>query len=206
MTNEKIKKAKQYFYQKKYQEALDIFSQDKNCFYESGLCSLLLKNEKSAFEFWNKNKKQCPACEFGLNILNFIKLKPSKTPSFFQTRAQLEIFLNLFLENNMIDWAQNLISNCDALYQANPESYKFIARALFSNGYFDLSIYFCKKSIKLHYCDPEAFLILSQCEFLLGNLGEALDAINRINRMVSDYFPAKIFKIIITEEIKKKNN
>lgn len=206
MISEKIKKAKKYFYQREYKKAFDIFSSFKDCYYESGLCALLLKDEKAAFEYWNKNHKKCPGCAFGLRVLEFINLKPSKIPTFFQTRAQLEIFLNLFLENELIDWAQNLIGYCDVLYRSNPESYKFIARALFSNGYFDMAIFFAKKTLKLHYCDPEAFLILGQCEFLLGNLGEALDVINKVDAMVDNYFPAKIFKMVIMEEINKKNN
>lgn len=204
MIKEKIQKAKKYFYQKEYKKAFDIFSNINDCYYESGLCALLLKDEKTALNYWEKNAKKCPGCAFGLCVLGFINLKPSKTPTFFQTRAQLEIFINLFLENELIDWAQNLIGYCDLLYRSNPESYKFIARALFSNGYFDTAIFFAKKTLKLHYFDPEAFLILAQCEFLLGNLGEALDVINKVNSMVSDYFPAKIFKMVIIEEMNKK--
>ena len=206
MISEKIKTARQFFNQKKYSEAFEIFSKIENCYYESGLCSLLLKDKKQAYNFWNKNKKNCLACDFGIKILSLIDLKITKKPTFFQTRAFLEVYLNLFLENDFVDWAQNLVSSSEILYQSNPESYKFIARALFSNGYFDLAIYFCKKTLKLHYFDPEAFLIYSQCEFLLGNLGEALDLINKVNRMVDDYFPAKIFRLVILEEIKKKNS
>ena len=64
---------------------------------------------------------------------------------------------------------------------------------------------FCKKTLKLFYSDPEAFLILSQCYYLLGDLGEALDCVNRVNNMIDDYFPAKVFENILREEIKKKN-
>ena len=112
---------------------------------------------------------------------------------------------NLLLENELIEWAQNLIASSDLLHQSNPESYKFIARALFANGYFELAIVFCKRSLKLFYCDPEAFLILSQCHYLLGDLGEALDCINRVNDIIDDYFPAIIFDKILRDEIKKKN-
>ena len=91
-------------------------------------------------------------------------------------------------------------------YRSNPESYKFIARALFANGYFDMAIFFANKTLRLFYCDPEAFLILAQCEFLLGNLAQALDTVNRVNSMVSDYFPAKVFRMVILDEMNKKNN
>ena len=75
---------------------------------------------------------------------------------------------------------------------------------MFSNGYFDLAITFCKKTLDLFYSDPEAFLILSQCQFLKGDLGEALDSINRTLAMVDDYYPAILFQKIIREEIENK--
>ena len=195
--------AKEYFYKKEYKKALEIFIKNDNK-YATGLCYLLLDDIKNAKKYWQLNKKQNPATQWGLCVLDFINLKTKKQPKFFQTRAFLEIYLNLFLENKKIEWAENLISCCDFLYASNPETYKFIARALFSNGYFDLAITFCKKTLDLFYSDPEAFLILSQCQFLKGDLGEALDSINRTLAMVDDYYPAILFQKIIREEIENK--
>ena len=196
-------KAKEYFYQKKYTEALELFLKNKD-YYGAGLSCLLLGDTKLAETYWQKKKNDCPASNFGLCILKFINLKPAKIPSFFQTRAQLEVYLNLFIESGHIEWAENLISNCDNFYLSNPESYKFIARALFANGYFKLAITFCKKTIKIYYCDPEAFLILAQCNFLMGELGEALDWVNKTIDMVPQYYPAILLKDVIKKEIDKK--
>ena len=201
-----INEAKKYFYNKEFNNALEIFLQE-NSHYEAGLCFLLLGDEKKAKKCFEINSKNCPASAFGLCILKLIHLEiPKKKPSFFQTRAFLEIYLNLFLENNLLEWAQNLISSCDILYCSNPETYKFIARSLYSNGYFDLAITFCKKTLRQFYSDPEAFLILSQCHYLLKDLGEALDCINRVLNMVDDYYPALLFREILREEIKKKTD
>ena len=196
--------AKQLFYNKEYEKALKIFSK-KNKFYEAGLCSLLLKDEINAREFWQKKAKDCPACAWGLCILGYINLKNEKNATFFQTRAFLEVYLSLFLDNELIEWAQNLISCCDILYRTNPEAYKFIARALYANGYFELAITFCQKSLRLFYADPEALLILSQCQYLLKNGPDALDSVNKVLNMVPDYYPAKIFRNILIEEIENEN-
>ncbi len=204
MTN-LINDAKKLFYEKKYFEAREIFLKE-NDLYSCGLCSLLLQDEKTALKYWSKDKKNSPASQWGLCVLRFIHLIITKKPSFFQTRAFLEVYLNLFLENNLIEWAQNLISCCDKLYYSNPETYKFIARALFANGYFEMAIKFCKKSIKLLYCDPEAFLILAQCQYLLNDIGEALDSVNRTLAMVPDYYPAKLFRKIIKEKIEENRS
>lgn len=194
---------KKYFYKKQYKEALEKFIEEKND-YASGVCCLLLKREKEAENYFKKDVKNSRASEWGLIVLDLINLKtPRKTPAFFQTRAYLEIYLNLFLENDLIEWAQNMISSCDVLYKSNPEVYKFMARALFSNGYIDIAITFCKKTLRLFYSDPEAFLILSQCYYLKNDLGEALDCINKVMAMVDDYYPAKIFKRILKKDIEE---
>lgn len=196
--------AKDYFYKKEYKKALKIFLENEN-YYAAGLCSLLLCNTNRARIFFSINKN-CPASKWGLNVLNLIQLKQDRVPSFFQTRAQLEIYLNLFLENNLIEYAQNLVSCCDILFKANPESYKFIARALYANGYFKLAIDFCKKSLRYFYSDPEAFLIMGQCQFLLNDMGEAMDSVNRILSIAPTYYPAKLFRQILLEEIEKRRN
>ena len=199
-----IKKAKEYFYEKKYKEALEIFENCQELYY-SGLCSLLLKDEQKAKDYFEKSCSYSPSSQWGLAVLDLIHLKrPKKRPSFFQTRAFLEIYISFFIENGLIEWAENMVSMCDTFYLSNPESYKFIARALFANGYFDLAMTFCEKSLKLFYVDPEAFLILSQCHYLKGNLGEALDCVNRINALISDYYPTILFRDVLKKEIAKK--
>jgi tetratricopeptide (TPR) repeat protein len=194
--------AKDYFYNKDYKTALKMFLKEEN-YYGAGLCSMLLCNTNRARVFWSINKN-CPASKWGLCVLDFIKLKREKKPTFFQTRAQLEIYLNLLIENNLIEWAQNLVSCCDILFQANPESYKFIARALYANGYFKIAIDFCKKSLRYFYSDPEAFLIMGQCQFLLGDIAEALDSTNRTLAIAPAYYPAKLFRAILKKEIEKR--
>ena len=117
MTNQKS--AKEYFYNKEYNCALDLFVKENN-YYAAGLCSLLMCNSENAQKYWSINKK-CPASRWGLCILNIIQLKKTEPPSFFQTRAQLEIYLNLLIENNLIEWAQNMVSSCDIFFKAyNP--------------------------------------------------------------------------------------
>ncbi|MBR2068733.1 MAG: hypothetical protein IJ877_03120 [Candidatus Gastranaerophilales bacterium] len=194
--------AKDYFYKKDYKSALEEFKKEEN-YYGAGLCSLLLCDTKNAQNFWSVNKN-CPASRWGLCILDYIQLKTDKIPTFFQTRAQLEVYLSLFIENNLIEWAQNIVSCCEFFFRANPESYKFIARALYANGYFQLAINFCKKSLRFFYSDPEAFLIMAQCQFLLADLAEALDSVNRTLAIAPSYYPAKLFRGILLEEIEKK--
>ena len=198
--NSNIKLARDYFYQQEYKSALNIFLYEKD-FYSAGLCYLLLEDKKQAKICWDKQKQNCTASQWGLCVLRFIELKMDKKPSFFQTRAFLEVYINLLLENDLTEWAQNLISCCDYLFYANPESYKFIARALYANGYFDLSITFLNKSLEFMHQDPEALLILSQCQYLTGKGEEAMDTINKTIEIDKCYFPAIQFKNILEKEL-----
>jgi len=92
MNNSETLNAKQYFYNKDYINALKLFKQEENN-YASGLCYLLLKNKEKAKEYWEKNKKNSPASQWGLIILNLIELNLKELPTFFQTRAFLENIL-----------------------------------------------------------------------------------------------------------------
>jgi len=196
MTNSQLLTAKKYFYEKKYKKALDIFIEQHD-YYACGLCSLLLKNTELAKKYWELDKKNSPASLWGLCILDIINLNPQIKPKFFQIRAFLEIYLNLFLENNLIEWAENLISFNELFFRINPESHKFIARALYANGYFDIAITFCKKSLGFFYGDPEALLILAQCYYLNKNMDDAKDTIQKAIAISPDYYPAKLFKGVL---------
>ena len=198
--NSEILKAKDFFYNKRYDDACAIFLTQKD-YYACGLCSLLLQDTTLAKQYWQLCQKNSPAAQWGLCVLDLINLKEGLRPTFFQTRAFLEVYLNLFLENNLIEWAENLVSMNDVFFRANPESYKFIARALFANSIFDVAITFCKKSLRVFYADPEAFLILSQCYYLTGELNEAREDLDRILAMSPDYYPVKLFDEILKKEM-----
>ncbi len=193
-------KAKELFYQGDYTKALELFSAE-NSNYEAGLCALLLNDEENAKIFWTKDKDPDIATKWGLIILNIIHLKIKEHPTFFQVRAFLEVYLNLFIQNKQLSWAENLISACDIFARSNPESYKFIARALFANGYLELSHKFLNESKKLFYCDPESHFIDSQAYFLEGKFEKALESINETLKSASEYYPAIEFKKIIEQKI-----
>ena len=198
MTFSKTSQAKDLFYKKQYEKAYELFLEQKD-YYACGLCCLLLKNTDLAYQYWQLNKNSSPASQWGLCVLDLIQLKKSSIPTFFQTRAFLEVYLNLFIENNLIEWAENVVSMNELLFKANPESYKFIARALFANGIFDVAIMFCKKSLRVFYADPEAFLILSQCHYLTGDLEEAKDDMARTLAISPTYYPARLFDKVLKD-------
>ncbi len=194
------KLAKELFYKGDYKEALQLFK-NENHNYEAGLCALLLGDEKLAKDFWTKDKNPDIATKWGLIVLNIINLKIKERPTFFQVRAFLEVYINLFIVNKQYTWAENLISACDILVRSNPETYKFIARVLFANGYLNLVHKFLSESKKLFYNDPEAHLIEAQTYYLEQDYKNAYKSIEETLSSASDYYPALQFKKIIEEKI-----
>lgn len=193
-------KAKEFFYNGDYKEALKLFNDTKS-YYEAGLCALLLSDEKLARSMWEKDKEPCIATKWGLIVLDLIHLKIKERPTFFQVRAFLEVYLNLFIINSHLKWAENIISACDILCRSNPEVYKFIARVLFANGYFELTHHFIEESKKIFYLDPEAHFIDSQTYFLEGNYKMAYEAIIDTLTSAGEYYPALEFKKTIEEKL-----
>ena len=192
--------AKELFYKGDYKKALELF-RCENLNYEAGLCALLEGDEKAAKDFRTKDKNPDIATKWGLIVLNIINLKIKERPSFFQVRAFLEVYINLFIATKHYSWAENLISACDIMVRSNPEAYKFIARALFANGYLNLTHKFLDESKKLFYNDPEAHFIEAQSYYLEGKYDKALESIEETLKTAGEYYPAICFKKIILDKI-----
>lgn len=197
--------AKELFYKGDYKGALELFKSD-DCRYEAGLCTLLLGDEKEAECFWKKDKNPDIATSWGLIVLDLIKLKIKQRPSFFQVRAFLEVYLNLFIVNNHLRWAENIISASDIIVKSNPETYKFIARVLFANGYFNLVEKFIEESKNIFYFDPEAHFIQAQAYYLEKDYKKAYDSIIDTLTAAGEYYPALEFKKLIEEKLKSSRD
>lgn len=191
--------AKRFFYSKCYKDAYSLFEAAEMP-YEMGLCKLLTKKPKDAKKIWEKVKNPCSAISWGLTALELINLKNTRTPKYFQIRAFLEVYLSLFLENNLINYAENLISAYEIFSRQNYESCKFIARALFANGYINPTLDFIEKSKQICYPDPEALLIEAQCYFKKDFYDKAQNSIDELLKIVPEYIPA----IRLGKEIAKR--
>ncbi len=181
--------AKTLFYEKRYNEAFEIFKNNKMP-YEAGLCKLLTGDIERAKNIWQSVETPCIATNWGLIVLDLIKLKSIKPPCYFQIRSFLEVYLNLFIENGLVEYAENLISAYEIFSRVNFESCKFIARALFAHKYWELALEFIEKSRGICYPDPEALLIEAQCFHILCRPDKALKSLNELLEILPDYVPA----------------
>lgn len=194
-------KAKELFYNKDYSHAQQIFT-SLNCPYEAGFCAFLEGDEKGAKNLWENSKNKDIATLWGLCVLDLIRLKIRRRPSFFQVRAFLEVYLNLLIENEQYAWAENIISASNFLVECNPEAYKFVARVLFANNYLDLTLRFVELSKDVFPLDPEALYIEAQTHYLKKDYKKAKDAALETLIAVPDYNPAKEFLKEIENKLK----
>lgn len=186
--NEKLKKAQSLFYKKKYKAAYELFS-EINETYSMGVCSLLLGDLPSARLFFKIKEDECIASNFGLVVLNVLEGDFNKIPTYFQVRCFLEVFLNLFIENKMYDFAQKLIDNYGFFSNTNYETPKFIARVLNANGFDNYVHFFADRAVEICMYDAEIYYINSLVYIKENNYKEAKKWIDKCTSFAPEYYP-----------------
>lgn len=195
--NDEIIFAKFCFENKHYENAKELFL-NNDMLYEAGFSSLLNGNLNSAKLIWKDIKDPGLATDWGLIILDVIENKPfTKSPKYFQTRAFLEVYLNLFLENEHYDWADNIINAYKFFTRSNNETPKFIARVLSSFGYGELVHEFCALAKRVCYYDPEAHFIDAETYLNEENYKLAYDAVIEGIKVAPNYYPNKKLLVMI---------
>jgi len=189
--NNEIEFAKFCFENKHYDKAKELFL-NNNMLYEAGFSSLLNGNITSAKLIWKEIKDPCLATDWGLIVLDVIEHKPyTKAPKYFQTRAFLEVYINLFLENEFYDWTDEIINAYKFFTRSNNETPKFIARVLSFWGYYELVHEFCALAKRICYYDPEVHFIEAETYLIEENYKEAYDCIIEGIKIAPEYYPNK---------------
>ncbi len=179
------------FENKHYNKAKELFL-NNNMLYEAGFSSLLDGNINGAKLIWNEDKDSGLATGWGLIITDIIENKShTKAPKYFQTRAFLEVYLNLFLENEYFDWADSVINAYKFFTKSNSETPKFIARVLSAFGYTELTHEFCALAKRLCYYDPEAHFIDAETYLTEEKFQAAYDAVIEGVKIAPNYYPNK---------------
>lgn len=187
--DEKLKKAHNFFNNKNYGEAKKYFI-EFDMTYETGLCFLLERNLHQARKYFEIKKNDCIASEFGLLIIDILEdSKTRKIPNYFQVRSFLEVYINFFIENNFLDWAQKIIDNYRFFTQYNFETPKFIARVLHANNFFNAVHSFAKMGKEICFGDAEVHYIDACVYIEEKNYPEAKKCIEDCLKIAPEYFP-----------------
>lgn len=186
---------------KSYQEAIDKFlsgdfsGEDffkQNDFaLEYGYCRLLSGDAEGAKSSFLKTAKQDFRADWARKLIQFIQGYVSNVPSYFQIRNFLEIDLNLLIKAGQAQFVENIINGADLFYSINPESYKFIARAMYNNDFPEVALYYLHKAKDKFYYDPEMHFMLANCYVKQGDILRAKESARNCLNILPAYFPAK---------------
>lgn len=190
-----------YFENKNYTEAAKIY-QKLNEKYQIGFCELLLGNEDKARELWF-NAANSAAIHWGRCLIDLIHTKVGKIPTFLQIRNYLESDISYFIEADKVNYAENLINCEEFLFEINPESYKFIGRALLNSGFNNLAIKYFLKSQEIIPNDPEIYYHIGQYCYSINAYLEARNMLRQCLELNVHYTPAK--NLLEKIELKLKN-
>jgi tetratricopeptide (TPR) repeat protein len=142
-----------------YEQALPFYL-TLNDHYLSGFCNLLLGNGAQAAECWAPLLLEHPT-HWVATLFGLVTGQVTHKPTFFQLRNHLEKDLTHLLRAEQFAMADNLIAQADYLAGLHPESYKFIARALFNQGNVNLAEVFLCHSMVILPTDPEGYYHLA---------------------------------------------
>jgi len=178
-----------FFENKNYSEAAKIYYELKK-YYQAGFCELLLGNKAKAKNIWFNAEDSGAIC-WARCLIDLIEVKIDLIPTFLQIRNHLESDLSYFIQAYKIEYAENVIQCGDFLADINPETNKFIGKALMNSGYPNLSVNFFIKSRELIPNDPEVYYYLAQYSFETGAISEARHFLKQCLDLNISYTPAK---------------
>jgi len=158
---------------------------------EYAYCRLLSGDAEGARLAFVDKAKQDFRADWGRKLIEFVQGYVSNVPSYFQIRNFLEIDLNLLIQAGQAQYVENIINGADLFYSINPESYKFIARAMYNNDFAQIALYYLLKAKDKFYYDPEMHFMLANCYVKQGDILRAKESIKSCLTILPAYYPAK---------------
>ncbi|MGN1154299.1 MAG: tetratricopeptide repeat protein [Candidatus Gastranaerophilaceae bacterium] len=128
--------------------------------------------------------------DWAVKFIPFMKGYVEVFPTYFQIRNFLEIDINLLIKAKQSDYVSYVLGGADLFYSVNCESYKYFARVMMNNGFFDISKTYMDKARDKTYNDPELHFMYCQYFIHLRDIDNALVAINACLEILPEYYPA----------------
>lgn len=159
---------------------------------EYGYC-LILDGQLSEAET-ELRKVDSLRADWAVKLIPFMRGYVEVLPTYFQIRNFLEIDINLLLQAKQNDYVAYILGGADLFYSVNCESYKYIARVMMNNGYFETAKTYLDKGRDKTYNDPELHFMYCQYYIHTKELEKALKSIEDCLRILPEYYPARRIK------------
>ena len=88
----------------------------------------------------------------------------------------------------------------DIQYSVNSQSYKYIARVMMNNGYFDIAKTYLDKAREQTFNDPELHFMYCQHHIRNQEFDKALKSIEECLDILPEYYPAVKIKEALLKE------
>lgn len=165
----------------------DFFKENGNIL-EYGYC-LILEGQLDKAEQVLKTIDSIRA-DWAVKLIPFMKGHVEILPTYFQIRNFLEIDINLLLLAKQTDSISYILGGADILYSVNCETYKYIARVMMNNGFYDIAKNYLKEGRSNTYNDPELHFMYCQYYIKNGEFDKALQSIQECLKILPEYYPA----------------
>lgn len=151
----------------------------------------LIKDDlKAAARRFKSVAQYGPRAKWGLFLTQLLQGGCDKNPTYFQVRNFLEIDLQFLIDNKKGEYVEKILGYADFFFTVNPESYKFLARVMSANKFYDPARFFIERARQRLYNDPELHFIIAQTEMALGNKDAASKALSDCLEILPGYHPA----------------
>lgn len=175
-----------------------IFFKDNGNILEYGYC-LLLEGNLSEAERILRTQDSTRA-DWAVKLIPFMRGHVLTLPTYFQIRNFLEIDINLLIMAKQTDSISYILGGADILYSVNCETYKYIARVMMNNGFFEIAENYLSSARSNTYNDPELHFMYCQYYIHCQEFDKALQSIENCLKILPEYYPA----IKIKEALLKK--
>ena len=165
----------------------DFFKENGNIL-EYGYC-LILEGQLNEAEQILKTIDSIRA-DWAVKLIPFMRGHVEILPTYFQIRNFLEIDINLLLLAKQTDSISYILGGADILYSVNCETYKYIARVMMNNGFYDIAKNNLKEARSNTYNDPELHFMYCQYYIKNGEFDKALQSIQECLKILPEYYPA----------------
>lgn len=142
-----------------------------------------------------------PRARWGLTFTSILEGFIKFYPTYFEIRNFLELDLDFLIKNEKIEYIEMFLGSLELLSSINQETYKYVARVMYENKFYNAAREYMEKSKKIFYNDPELHFMYAKYFMNSRDYGEADFYIDECLRILPNYYPAKIMKQTISKYI-----
>ncbi len=180
-------------------EECQSFFEKNNYLQELAYCKVFAGKPAEAENLFTEISDLNPRARWGCKLTGILLNKPVHYPTYFELRNFLEVDLNLLINYDKGNYADEILSYADSFYSVNPEVYKYIGRVFLNNEVYSYAKFFLERAKNRFYHDPELHVILAQLAILEEDYERALKAVDACLEILPEYFPAKDLKRKLTK-------